>query len=74
MDEKVQERRKAQDKVKRNYQIKIATAKKKEDGDQQVIELEANKAKDIKKITEEFADKISQGKSEIKEKYNVKAR
>jgi len=38
-----------------------------------VIELEGNKARDIKKITEEFAEKIAQGKSEVKERYNVKA-
>jgi hypothetical protein len=74
MDEHTLKKRKALAKIKKDFELKIAFAKKKGESDEAIENLEKTRASELKRVTAEMAEKNTQGKADIKEKFNELAK
>jgi phosphomevalonate kinase len=74
MDDHVKDKRKALAKIKKDFDLKMAFAKKKNEGEEAIEKLDKTKASELKRVTALMAEKSSQGKADIKEKFNELAK
>jgi len=74
MDEHVKEKRKALAKIKKDFDLKVAFAKKKDESEEALALLETTRTKELKRVTASMAEKSTLGKSNIKEKFNELAK
>jgi hypothetical protein len=73
MDDHVKEKRKALGKVKKDFDLKVAFAKRTND-EEAIQVVEANRAKELKRVTAMMAEKSTSGKNDIKDKFNELAK
>jgi len=74
MDEHVKEKRKALAKIMKDFDLKVAFAKKKNESEEAIALLETNRTKELKRVTASMAERSTSGKSDIKEKFNELAK